>query len=93
MVFLLTKRHYFCFQNVINEKEIRDLVEYALFDSENKNKSIEIGTVNKKQSEIILKNLGIDLFGCKRILNTNAIKHILKIHGSIKKEAKKGKLQ
>jgi hypothetical protein len=74
------------------KKEIKALVEYALFDFKNKNKSLEIGVVNKKQSEIIKQKLGVNLYGCKRILSTSAIKHILRVHGSIKGEEKRGQI-
>ncbi len=74
------------------KKEIRELVDYALFDFKNNNKSLEIGFVNKKQSEIIEQKLGINLYGCKRILSTSAIKHILRAHGSIKGEEKRGQI-
>jgi phage-Barnase-EndoU-ColicinE5/D-RelE like nuclease3 len=74
------------------KKEIRELVEYALFDIENKNKALEIGIVNKKQSEVIKENTGIETYGCKRFLDTSAIKHILRKHGSIKTEEKRGQI-
>jgi hypothetical protein len=74
------------------KKEIRELVEYALSDIDNKNKALEIGIVNKKQSQIIKENIGLETYGCKRFLDTSAIKHILSKHGSIKTEEKRGQI-
>lgn len=74
------------------KKEIRELVGYALSDIDNKNKALEIGMVNKKQSQIIKENIGLETYGCKRFLDTSAIKHILRKHGSIKTEEKRGQI-
>ncbi|EPE9900241.1 conserved hypothetical protein [Flavobacterium psychrophilum] len=74
------------------KKEIRELVEFALSDDLNKNISIAIGEVNKKQADVIENEIGINLVGCQRYLDTSAIKHILLRHGSAKNEEKRGQI-
>lgn len=74
------------------KKEIKELVDFALSDQLNKHKSIVIGTVNKKQAEIIKKETGFEMYGCDRLLDTSAIRHILRKHGSPKIEESRGQI-
>ena len=61
------------------KKEIRELVEFALSDDLNQHKAIIIGKVTHKQAELIKKQIGIDMYGCERYLDTNAIRHTIKM--------------
>ncbi len=74
------------------KKEIRELVEFALSDDLNQHKAIFIGKVTHKQAEVIKKQIGIDIYGCERYLDTNAIRHTIKNHGSAKDEEKRGQI-
>lgn len=74
------------------KKEIKQLVNFALSDTLNKHKSITVGTVTKKQAAIIQAQIGVDMYGCERILDTSTIRHIIKNHGSAKDEAKRGQI-
>lgn len=74
------------------KEEIKELVEFALSDELNKHKVITIGTVTKKQSEIIKKETGIEMYGCDRIIDTSAIRHILRNHGFTKQEESRGQI-
>jgi phage-Barnase-EndoU-ColicinE5/D-RelE like nuclease3 len=74
------------------KKEIKELVEFALSDELNKHKVISIGTVTKKQAEIIKKITGIEMYGCVRIIDTSAIRHILRNHGFTKQEESRGQI-
>lgn len=74
------------------KKEIKELVEFALSDSLNKHKVITIGIVTQKQADVIKKETGVEMYGCERIIDTSAIRHILRNHGFSKQEESRGQI-
>lgn len=74
------------------KKEIRELVDFALSDDLNQHKALVIGTVTKNQAVELELKTGINFYDCKRIIDTSAIRHIIRKHGSAKTEAKKGQV-
>ena len=73
------------------KEKIRNLVDLAL-TAENKHNKITLGHVPKYQAEIIKSQIGIDLTGVERILDSYGIKHTIKEHGSEKTESLRGQL-
>ena len=74
------------------KKEIKELVEFALSDELNQHKALVIGSVTKKQAKELELKAGLNLYGCNRIIDTSAIRHILSKHGSAKTEDKRGQV-
>ncbi len=73
------------------KQKIRNLVEIAL-TVENKHFELPIGFLPKYQAQIIEAQIGIDLTGVERVLDTYGIKHTIKEHGSEKTELLRGQL-
>lgn len=72
--------------------KIQKLVEFALSNKLNQHKEITIGKVNKKQSDFFLKTIGVNLENAERCIDTSAIRHIIKNHGSEKTEKSRGQI-
>ena len=73
------------------KEKIRNLVEIAL-SIENKHYEIILSHLPKYQAQIIETQIGVDLTGVERILDTYGIKHTIKEHGSEKTELLRGQL-
>lgn len=76
----------------MQKSEIKKLVEFALSDRLNQHKEIVIGKVSKRQADFLLQEIGIDLENAERCLDTSAIRHIIKEHGSEKTEQARGQV-
>ncbi|WP_315060026.1 PBECR3 domain-containing polyvalent protein [Capnocytophaga leadbetteri] len=74
------------------KSKIQRLVDFALSDKLNQHKEIIIGKVSKKQAETFKQQLGIDLENVERCIDTSAIRHIIKHHGSEKTEKSRGQI-
>jgi hypothetical protein len=72
--------------------KIQELVDFALSDTSNLHKEIVIDKVNEKQAKIMLDEIGINLENAERCIDTSTIRHIIKNHGSVKKEEKRGQI-
>ena len=70
---------------------IEDLVNYALLSTTNEKKEIIIDVVPAFQAEIIEKLIGINVLGCKRVID-NYMRHTIGQHGSPTLEIKRGQI-
>ena len=76
----------------MQKSKIKKLVKFALSDRLNQHKEIVIGNVSKRQADFFLEEIGIDLENAERCLDTSAIRHIIKEHGSEKTEQARGQV-
>lgn len=76
----------------MQKSKIKKLVKFALSDRLNQHKEIVIGKVSKRQADFFLQEIGIDLENAERCLDTSAIRHIIKEHGSEKTEQARGQV-
>lgn len=76
----------------MSKKAIKDLVNFALSDKTNFHKEIIIGKVSESQAKEIKNLFGFDLQGVERYIDTSAIRHTIKKHGSEKTETSRGQI-
>ncbi|HFG0565250.1 hypothetical protein [Flavobacterium psychrophilum] len=74
------------------EKEIEELVEFAINSKNTINKKVEINIIDKIEANLLKLKTGFDLFGYKRIIDRSSIKHTIKEHGNINTEFKRGQI-
>ena len=73
-------------------KSIKELVSLALSDKSNIHAEYTLGKLPAKQSKLIEKITGYHLAGSERIIDTSAIRHTLRKHGSEIIETKHGQI-
>lgn len=74
------------------ETQINELYEFAIQDTENVLKIIDIGEIDENLAKKIEENTGMNLLGFKISIDTFSIKHIMKKHGNPKEEVKRGQV-
>ncbi len=73
-------------------KELNDLYEFALQDTESALKIVDIGLVDEALAQRIQENTGLNLLGFRISVDTFSIKHIMKQHGNPFTEAQRGQI-
>ena len=71
---------------------INQLVELALSDTKNTHAELVYGYLSSHQALIIEKEIGVNLKGAQRVIDTSGIRHALRKHGSPEKERKRGQI-
>lgn len=71
-------------------KEIKELVEFAINSKNAVNKKVEISTITFIEAKILKAKTDLDLSGYKRIIDKFGINHTLKEHGQEKTEKPRG---
>ena len=74
------------------EKEIKDLVEFAINSKNPINSKLQISIIDALEAEILEIKTGFKLIGFKRIIDKLGINHTLKNHGNEAIEKRRGQI-
>ena len=74
------------------EKEIKDLVEFAINSKNPINSKLQISIIDEFEAEISEIKTGFKLIGFKRIIDKFGINHTLKNHGNEAIEERRGQI-
>jgi hypothetical protein len=77
---------------VNKDKEIEDLVDYALSDISTNNMFVSLGLLTTKQVRKIKAVTNLDLSGYEIVIDKSAVRHTIKNHGNIKTEKLRGQI-
>lgn len=72
------------------QKAMADLVTFAKSAERGQSQSVEIAQVSEAVADLVEQQAGIDIHGYRHVIDSSAVRHIIKNHGDEKSETKRG---
>ncbi|WP_320194955.1 hypothetical protein RMR10_011875 [Agrobacterium rosae] len=72
------------------QKSMSDLVAFSASAKRGESQTVEIAQVSDAVADLVEEQVGVDIHGYRHVIDSSAIRHILKNHGDAKSETARG---